>query len=98
MDLGMLEKGAAAAGTGVDEEELESGDDGLASRVRRRLSWLKAETTKLDRRMEWWKHQVVQLEELLKAEHEPTEEYLRAEARLSELETEVEALLKKDTT
>jgi hypothetical protein len=81
---------ADAAGTG----EVEAAHDELSSRIERRLCLLKAESSELDRMLSWWHSQTDALKKLLDTEDEPTPEFLRAEVRVAELESQIEAMLK----
>jgi hypothetical protein len=77
------------AGTGEAEEP----HDELSGRIEKRMCLLKAESSELDRVLAWWHSQSDALRKLLETEDEPTPEYLRADARVAELESQVEAML-----
>jgi hypothetical protein len=71
-------------------------EDGLAGRIRKRLGILKAETTELGGELVLWTERTADLEKFIRALDRPTEDYLRANARLAELEAQAEGLLKDE--
>jgi hypothetical protein len=71
-------------------------EDGLAGRIKKRVEVLKATTAELDGELVLWKERTGELENLISALDRPTEDYLRANARLAELEAQAENLLKHE--
>jgi hypothetical protein len=71
-------------------------EDALAGRIKKRVGALKAATVELDGELVLWKERTGELENLISALDRPTEDYLRANARLAELEAQAENLLKHE--
>jgi hypothetical protein len=71
-------------------------EDGLAGRIKKRVGALKAAAVELDGELGLWKERTGELENLISALDRPTEDYLRANARLAELEAQAEDLLKHE--
>jgi hypothetical protein len=71
-------------------------EDALAGRIKKRVGALKAATVELDGELGLWKDRTGELENLISALDRPTEDYLRANARLAELEAQAEDLLKHE--